>query len=150
MSQMAEKSPLLESCQAYTYPHITNTPWTLQWVGRVAGNERVASIFHTLAARQEPHYLGFQPLRRPCYPQVLSIVSCRIIRPQPQLFIEDPTEFHDSETACTRVRTSECTAIVVALILMHHLRIGSNDGNSMSLAERTKLIINGMSSAPCV
>lgn len=49
-------------------------------VGRAAGNERVASIFHTLAARQEPHYLGFQPPGRPCYPQVLSIVSCRIIR----------------------------------------------------------------------
>lgn len=78
-------------------------------VGRAAGNERVASISHTLAARQEHHYPGFQPPGRPCYPQVLSIVSCHIIGPQPQLFIEAPTEFHDSETACMSVRTSRCT-----------------------------------------
>lgn len=68
--------------------------------GRAAGNESVASIFHTLAARQEPHYPGFQPPGRPCYPQVLSIVSCHIIRPRPRLFIAAPTEFHDSKTAC--------------------------------------------------
>lgn len=78
-------------------------------VGRAAGNERVASIFHTLAARQEPHYPSFQPAERPCYPQVLSIVWCHIIRPQARLFIEAPTEFYNSGTACIRVGTGGCT-----------------------------------------
>lgn len=66
--------------------------------GRAVGNENVASIFHTLAARQEPHYPGFQRPGWPCYPQVLSIVLCHIIRPLLRLFIAAPTEFHDGFT----------------------------------------------------
>lgn len=103
---MVRKSPLigdvlgLHASQA-VYSAMGVTEW---WVMK-----RVASIFHTLAARQEPHYPGFQPAGRPCYPQVLSIVSCHIIRLQLQLFIEAQTELHDSGTACIRVRTSRCT-----------------------------------------
>lgn len=42
------KSHLFESYSTYTYPRVTYKEWTLRWGDRVAGNERVASIFHTI------------------------------------------------------------------------------------------------------
>lgn len=112
--------------------------------GRAAGNESIASIFHTLAARQEPHYPGFQPPGRPCYPQVLSIVSCHIIRPRPRLFIAAPTEFHDSKSTCIRVHAGGRATLkspVAALNRTHRLQLGVQRSQPCGIAGANKVDI---------